>query len=119
MTAPTLRDPQVYVVARYSTYRAYGGAEEGGWWYTERELERVVLATRDETSAWYAATRLNGVARRLRRYVDYVVVELPRWELRPDLLEAACHLDFDPGPEDYVLRADVPSHSPEHRPHYC
>jgi len=29
--------PKVYLVAAYHESRRYGGAEEGGWWYTHRD----------------------------------------------------------------------------------
>ena len=115
--------PTIYVVARYWTERAYGGPEEGGWWYTVGELEKVVLATRDEERAYAAARRLNGwVAdeqRHVRRAVSYDVVEIPRRELLPELKAVACHADYEFGENDYEVRWDIPAYYPEGRPHYC
>lgn len=112
--------PVEHAVVRYATDRAYGGPEEGGWWYDVGELEKVVLVTRDQKKAWAWCRRLNE-ARHVMRYewVGYSVVELPRYELKPEMAKHVCHADWDPAPEDYELRWDIPTYYPETRPHYC
>lgn len=123
-----MEQPTLYVVARYATDRAYGGPEEGGWWYDVGELEKVVLATRDEDRAWDAVVRLNDARHRMRAdRVGYTVVELPREELIPELRNQMCHGDVDDlwdesghiKPEYRVTRWDIPTFYPEGRPHYC
>lgn len=117
-----MSQPTLYVVARYTQDRAYGGPEEGGWWYDCGELERIVTATRDEDAAWEVVRHLNGYRADRRRFnVTYTVVELPRKELSPELYDQACHGDYDwnPEPGDYVTRWDIPTYYPEGRPHYC
>ena len=115
------KGPTLYVVARYYEDRAYGGPEEGGWWYTYGELEKVVLATRDEDKAYDAAWRLNTAARAQQRHgwntrTAYHVVYLPRYEL---IGEEWCHSPYEPTPEDYELRYDIPTYFPVGRAHYC
>lgn len=112
--------PTLHAVVRYHTDRAYGGPEEGGWWYTTYEDPKVVLSTRDEWKAWDYVSRLN-TWRQQHGYswVTYTVVDLPRYRLVPGLMDQACHLDFDPQPGDYELRWDIPEFEPEGRPHYC
>jgi hypothetical protein len=112
-----------WVVAVYATSRRYGGPEEGGWWFTEGELVGLLGSSNDEDDAYGIAYEFNrplwneGEPR--RDGYDARVVELGRRELRPEVAEARCHLDWDPTPEDYVLRWDVPLYFPEARPHYC
>jgi hypothetical protein len=111
-------EPTLYVVARYTHDRYFGGPEEGGWWYDAGELEHIVLAVRDEDTAYHVVRTLNDYRARWRRAdVAYQVVELPRRELRD--ADQACHSYFDPEPDDYVTRWDIPTHYPESRPHYC
>jgi len=56
-----------YVLAIYAIDRAYGGPEEGGWWYDTGELVRVIATTKSETRAHAAAERVNGLLQRLQR----------------------------------------------------
>lgn len=48
-----------YVVAVYEVDRAYGGREEGGWWYDCGELVRVVRRFRSEDDARAYSRRMN------------------------------------------------------------
>jgi hypothetical protein len=48
-----------FQVAIYLEDRAYGGPEEGGWWYDCGELVRVVRIFRNEESAYKFCRRLN------------------------------------------------------------
>jgi hypothetical protein len=104
---------QVFVVAKYRLSQAYGGPEEGGWWYTEHDFEKVVVAFTYEAQASAACRRLNA---EVNQDPDggsvYMVVDIPRWE-SGDGWEG---FDDEATP---TLRTDVPLHLPEHRPHYC
>ena len=51
----------VYIVAVYLCDRAYGGPEEGGWWYDTGEMVRIIRAFKDEERAAAHATRMNGL----------------------------------------------------------
>ena len=115
-------EPTLYVVARYTHDRAYGGPEEGGWWYDCGELERIVTATRNGPAAWRVASILNEYradrCKPRRLDVVYRVVELPRKDVLPEYRDYACH--GDPDEEiPYVTRWDIPEYYPEGRPHYC
>jgi hypothetical protein len=91
----------LFYVAVYLVDRAYGGPEEGGWWYDTGDLVRVIRTTPSENKAYELAGRLNGHLRRLnygRRPVSSVL-------------------------SDGVYRAQVwsdlpPKFYPETRPHY-
>jgi hypothetical protein len=48
-----------YVVAVYNTNRAYGGAEEGGWWFDTGELVRVMRVFKSQERAYDYCRRLN------------------------------------------------------------
>lgn len=49
-----------YIVAVYMTDRAYGGPEEGGWWYDTGEHIRTVKTFRRESQAIDYCRRLNA-----------------------------------------------------------
>lgn len=55
-----------YVVAVYEMDRAYGGPEEGGWWYDAGELVRVLRVARSEERAYALAARINRTLRHRR-----------------------------------------------------
>ncbi|EAT07483.1 hypothetical protein SKA58_19670 [Sphingomonas sp. SKA58] len=59
-----------YLVALYRVDRAYGGPEEGSWYYDCGELERIVRACPSEASA-------NAVANRLDRLLDRLQARRP------------------------------------------
>lgn len=50
---------QTYTVAVYFNDRAYGGPEEGGWWYNCGELAKVCRTFKSEALADDYAFRLN------------------------------------------------------------
>jgi hypothetical protein len=119
--------PTLYVVCRYATDRLYGGPEEGGWWYTAGDLEKVVLSTRDEQFAWYAVRRLNDARQPMQReFVGYTVVELPRDEILPEYQRYLDYGDADEMWDEHgnilpgyrQTRWDVPTYFPERRPYY-
>ena len=55
------------IVALYEIDRAYGGPEEGGWWYDCGELRRVLAVARSEERAYEVARRANRLLNRLQR----------------------------------------------------
>jgi hypothetical protein len=46
-----------YVVALYETDKAYGGPEEGGWWYDTGTLVRIIKVFKNEDKAWEYVNR--------------------------------------------------------------
>jgi hypothetical protein len=56
-----------FVVAIYEMDRAFGGPEEGGWWYDCGTLERVIAACRHEETADRIATRANSLLANQRK----------------------------------------------------
>lgn len=48
-----------YVVAIYELDRAYGGPEEGGWWYDTGTIERVCRIFNSEDAAYIFCNRMN------------------------------------------------------------
>jgi hypothetical protein len=128
----------LHVVAVYAEDRAYGGPEEGGWWYTTGELVGVVGAVFDEDEAWEIARMWNETNPLEDRYgrrgypgERATVVELGRRQLKPEYMDYACHgygdelweVDKD---HNSVVKAqyaetrwDIPTYYPEGRPHYC
>ncbi len=80
-----------YVVAIYLCDRAYGGPEEGGWWYDTGELVRIHRAYKDPDRAAAKATRMNGLLNATinkgRREISSVLSEgryhAEVWENRP------------------------------------
>lgn len=53
-----------YIVAVYMCDRAYGGPEEGGWWYDTGELIRVINVFRNEGKAIEFCRRMNRLLRK-------------------------------------------------------
>jgi hypothetical protein len=61
MTAP-------WTVAFYALGRAYGGGEEGGWWFDTGEFIRVAKRAFDtEDAACIYSSRVNKMLRHLQR----------------------------------------------------
>jgi len=56
-----------YLVAFYEIDRAYGGSEEGGWWYDTGTLVRVFKTTKSEEHAYSIAARANALLHMLQR----------------------------------------------------
>lgn len=57
----------VFVVAFYEIDRAYGGSEEGGWWYDCGTLERLHAVCKTQDAANAIARRANRLLRHLQR----------------------------------------------------
>ena len=55
-----------YIVALYEIDRAYGGPEEGGWWYDCGELRRVLRVVPTADAAYDLAARANWLMDRLQ-----------------------------------------------------
>jgi hypothetical protein len=53
----------MYIVSYYNVDRAFGGPEEGGWWYTygipETQFDRFTRGFATEDEAYVYADRLN------------------------------------------------------------
>jgi hypothetical protein len=114
-----------FAVATYYRDQSYGGPEEGGWWYSTYELEDVVAGDVSEEIAWDMAQHYNEFLQPDEQ-PRATVVELGRWELKPEYRDYGCHggdelwdEDGNVRPEYRVQRWDVPEYMPEHRPHYC
>jgi hypothetical protein len=48
-----------YIIAVYDADRAYGGGEEGGWWYDTGVLARIVKTFKNAEKAYAYCRRLN------------------------------------------------------------
>ena len=97
-----MSDRTRHIVAFYEIDRAYGGPEEGGWWYDTGELRRVLRVVPDADRACDLAARANRLMNRLqrsRRDVGSVAYTGGRY--------AAC-----------VFEDTAPRAYPEVRPHY-
>jgi len=57
-----------YVLAFYEIDRAYGGPEEGSWWYDTGQLVRVWRTFKTEEKACAAARRANRLLEYLQRH---------------------------------------------------
>ncbi len=91
-----------FIVAFYAVDRAFGGPEEGGWWYDTGELVRLHDLLRSEDAAIRAAARANRLLDLVQRghaRVDSVLYTGGRYR--------AC-----------VFEAHPPLHFPEEQPHY-
>lgn len=65
-----------YLLAFYEINRAYGGPEEGGWWYDTGRLVRVFRVFKTEDKAYAAARRANRLLEHLQRHnrpVDSII----------------------------------------------
>ena len=94
-----MTDRTRHIVAFYDIDRAYGGPEEGGWWFDTGALRRVVP---DADAACALAARANRLMERLqrgRRSVESVAYDGGRL--------AAC-----------VFQDTAPPAFPETYPHY-
>jgi hypothetical protein len=91
-----------YILAIYETDRAYGGPEEGGWWYDCGQLVRIIATERTVTRANALAARANGLLARLqrgKRPIDSVAYSGGRHAVM-------------------VFERVAPAHFPSERPHY-
>ena len=92
----------VYIVAVYLCDRAYGGPEEGGWWYSTGELVRIIRTFKDEERAAAYATRMNRLLN--------ATINKGRREISSVLSDGRYYAE--------VHESIAPRHYPEHRPHY-
>lgn len=91
-----------YTVAFYEIDRAYGGPEEGGWWFNTGQLKRIARTFKTERRAYEYCRRANhilSVMQRERRPVCSMAYEGGRY----------CAEVYDVPPPPYY---------PETRPHY-
>jgi hypothetical protein len=57
-----------FIVALYEVDRAFGGPEEGGWWYDTGELRRPLALAPTNEAAVAIAARANRLLDRLQRH---------------------------------------------------
>lgn len=57
-----------YVLAFYEIDRAYGGPEEGRWWYDTGQLVRIWRTFKTEEEAYAVAHRANRILKHLQRH---------------------------------------------------
>jgi hypothetical protein len=91
-----------YVLAIYEVDRAYGGPEEGGWWYDTGELVRTIKVVANEDEAYRLARRAIGLLdhlQRRKRSVSSVLYSGGRHTV-------------------HVYKDVAPSRFPESTPHY-
>lgn len=94
--------PKAFIVSVYLVDQAYGGPEEGGWWYETGELVRMVRIFKNEKSAYRFCVRLND---RLR-----ATLNKGRREISSVLSDGRYAAD--------VHEDRAPEHYPAQRPHY-
>ena len=95
----------VHCIGVYLCNQAFGGREEGGWWYDTGQLVRIVKIFRREEKAWSYVRRLNarlqsrkfGPNEGRREYSSV----LSNGEYRAHIYENSC-----------------PDYFPSERPHY-
>lgn len=97
---------KTFIFVAYEVDRAYGGSEEGGWWFSTGELRRVLGTARlTEKEAYARSRRLNAWLDRMQKYlrpVSSVIYSGGRYQVNV----------YDTAEEVY------PEYYPRHRPHY-
>lgn len=93
---------QKYSVAVYLCNRAYGGPEEGGWWYNYGELHKLVRVFTNGEAAYMFANRMNTV---LDRFMNK-----GRHPLSSILCQGRYYAE--------VYEGMPPQHYPQTRPYY-
>jgi hypothetical protein len=91
-----------YVLAFYEIDRAYGGPEEGGWWFDTGRLERIFKVCKSKDQAYAFARRANRlleVLQRNGRCVNSVIYDGGRYSAG-------------------VFENYAPPYYPESKPHY-
>lgn len=95
-----------YIFVAYEVDQAYGGSEEGGWWYSTGQLARVLGTARMTEEAAYARSRrMNDLLHRLQKYQRPISSVLYTGGRH-------CVMVYDTAQEIY------PEYWPQHRPHY-
>jgi hypothetical protein len=95
---------QNYIVAIYKCNRAYGGPEEGGWWYDMGELVKIIKVFKDEDRAYQYAYDIQRLLRIL------VNKKRPERDINSVLCEGMYCAEVHEG--------SPPTMYPETRPHY-
>ena len=91
-----------YILAFYELDRAFGGAEEGGWWFDTGTLVRLHTVERDGARAAARSARANRLLDRLQqgsRSLSSVLYSGGRYRM--------C-----------VFEHSAPPHFPQNVPHY-
>lgn len=93
----------MFTVAVYELNQEYGGAEEGGWWYTAGNLQYVSRVFEDKAKAYAHASRMN-------RTYEWMVrgVGKKYWSA----IYSGGHYDAR------VCEGEAPAYFPESRPYY-
>ena len=99
-----------FVLAFYELDRAYGGSEEGGWWYDMGELQRVWRVCKSREKAYALARHANDWLARLNR-----IRRRSRGGYRADL-GSVCYSGGAYG--CYVFEGTAPASFPQRRPYY-
>ena len=94
-----------FAVAVYEVDRAYGGPEEGGWWYTCGDLVRTVKRFRSEDEAYDYCRRINDKLHSRREF----------YGIRSSSSAAYSGGDYRAKVYDNV----APESFPVNRPYYC
>ncbi|MFT4026817.1 MAG: hypothetical protein QM676_08465 [Novosphingobium sp.] len=92
-----------YIVALYEVDRAYGGPEDGGWYFDTGELVRLLALAPTEDRAVSIASRANRLLDRLQRH---------RRPVSSVLYDGGRHTAI-------VYEWTAPPSFPEQRPHYA
>ncbi len=96
---------KVYIVAVYDCAMAYGGPEEGGWWYDAGGLIRQVRQFRNESLA-------SGYCQRLNHHLN-------SRKFGPNQGKREYHSVLSDGEyRAYCFEEYAPRGFPEKRPHY-
>ncbi|MDO5758518.1 MAG: hypothetical protein Q4P24_13680 [Rhodobacterales bacterium] len=91
-----------YIIAFYEIDRAFGGPEEGGWWFDTGELRRAFKVVRSEAEAVSIVSRANRLMARLQRHKRNV-----------------CSVAYEGGQyEAHMFEDSAPLYFPQTRPHY-
>lgn len=115
------REPEIWYVLLIESFQAYGGPEEGGWWYTVQEVRAFqqfparILAKRAAAAVEKLAKELETESR--NQHGEYCLRQMEWLEARG--LEA----DFLPendGPNEYrvLISREIPVFE-NARPSYC
>lgn len=91
-----------FTVAFYEIDRAYGGPEEGGWWFDTGSFVRIVRVFRSEEAAYAFARRANALLHVLQR---------SNRDVSSVLYSGGQHAAM-------VYEGLPPAHFPETRPYY-
>ncbi len=94
-----------YVVAVYESELAYGGPEEGGWWYAVGSLVRTVKVLPNEDRAYEFCRRLND------KLNSRVIGPNQGKREKSSVLSDGVY-------EAHVYENVAPTHYPDGRPHY-